>query len=128
MRKFLIVLLLVIVAVIAYLIGLSKRPPCPAVERVVGITGDSAPFTIIPDPVIVNREDTLKWIHPTADTLEIDLGELPAEEIRLRVASGDTAMAIVLPTAPFDTFKYSVTVTVDTVTSTEDPEIIVKPK
>ncbi len=128
MRKVLLVLLLVIGAVIGYLVGLSTRPACPAVERIVGITGDSAPFTIIPDPVIVQREDTLKWLHPTADLLQIDLGEAPTADRRLRAARGDTAMTIVLPTAPFDTFKYSVTVTVGTETSTEDPEIIVKPK
>jgi hypothetical protein len=38
----------------------------------VGVTGGVAPFAVIPDPVTARRGDTLRWVHPTADSLIID--------------------------------------------------------
>ncbi|NIN70783.1 MAG: hypothetical protein GTO46_02380 [Gemmatimonadetes bacterium] len=133
-RVLLWLLFLIIGLALGYWYATSCAPPPPTrvagVEVVVGVTGDTAPFSIIPDPVTTRRGDTIRWVHPTADSLIIDLrGDplgLPTADSLLSVAAGDTASTTIRLDAPFGTYKYSVTVRVGAQRDTEDPHIIVE--
>lgn len=98
--------------------------------HVVEVTGDAAPFTIVPDPVTTRRGDTLSWFHASADSLIIDLrGDrrgLPTTDSLLAVAEGDTATTTIRVAADTGTYKYSVTVLVGEQRTSEDPHIIVE--
>ena len=135
MRRILLrLLLLVIGLVVGYWYATTRCPPAPAPaargQIVVGVTGDTAPFSIIPDPVTTHRGDRISWVHPTADSLIIDLrGDplgLPTADSLLSVAAGDTASTMIRRDAPFGTYKYTVIVRVGAQRSTVDPHIIVE--
>lgn len=129
MKGLLLLLALIIGLVIGYFVGSSRCEVCGAEDRIVGITGDAAPFVIVPDPVQAYRGDVLKWVHPTADTLELQLPGIAVEDTFLRVVRGDTAVTTVLESAPLDSaLKYTITVRSGGSVSTEDPEIVVKPR
>lgn len=129
MKALLPVLALIVGIGIGYFIGSYRCQVCGAETRIVGITGDSAPFVIVPDPVEAYRGDALKWVHPTADTLELHLPGIAVEDTFLRVVRGDTAVTSVLEGAPLgEALKYTITVRSGGVVSTEDPEIVVKPR
>ena len=129
MKGFLLLLGLIIGLLIGYLVGSSRCEVCGAEDRIVGVTGEAAPFTIIPDPVVAYRGDALKWVHPTADTLELRLPGMAVEDTLLRVGRGDTAATRVLEEAPLgEALKYTITVRSGDSVSTQDPEIIVKPR
>jgi hypothetical protein len=104
--------------------------PAQAREVTVGVTGDSAPFSIIPDPATTRRGDSIRWFHPTADSLIIDLrGDplgLPTADSLVSVASGDTASTMIRLDAPYGTYKYAVTVRVGAQRETVDPHIIIE--
>ncbi len=100
----------------------------------VTISGMNAPFDIDPDPALVDPGDRLGFVHTTADTLEIDLRVMPppaispfADSLLLAVDGGITFTTVSCGAEP-DTIKYSVTVTIGGQSSTEDPEIIVRPR
>jgi hypothetical protein len=136
MRRILLWLLLLVVGLLVGYWYATTRPCTPAPTQVagrevsVGVTGDTAPFSIIPDPVTTRRGDRILWVHPTADSLIIDLrGDplgLPTADSLLSVAAGDTASTTIRADAPIGTYKYSVTVRVGAQRDTEDPHIIVE--
>lgn len=100
----------------------------------VTISGTSAPFDIVPDPAFVFPGDRLQFAHSGAERLEIDLrgvprvAILPFADSLLTAFDGEIAFTTVLASAQPDTIKYSVTVTIGGQSSTEDPEIIVRPR
>jgi hypothetical protein len=96
------------------------------VTHVVSVTGAALPLTITPDPVTVRPRDAIKWIHTTADTLKIDLSNIPAFPIVLVATDGDT-VTVVLPIAtPTGDYKYSVTVVIGGQSLFQDPRVIVE--
>ncbi len=100
----------------------------------VTISGATAPFNIDPDPAIVRSGDRLEFQHATSDMLEIDLRGVPRVAISpfadslLMALGGGITFTTILAGAEDDTIKYSVTVTIGGQSSTEDPEIIVRPR
>jgi hypothetical protein len=136
MRRTLLWLLLFVVGLLVGYWYATTRPCTPTPtqvagrEVVVGVTGDTAPFSIIPDPVTTRRGDRILWVHPTADSLIIDLrGDslgLPTADEVLSVAAGDTASTTIRADAPFGTYKYSVTVRVGGQRESVDPHIIIE--
>ncbi len=100
----------------------------------VTISGMSAPFNIDPDPAIVDPGTRLGFRHTTSDILEIDLRGMPRVAVSpfadslLTAFDGEIAFTVVRLTAQPDTIKYSVTVTTGGQSSTQDPEIIVRPR
>jgi hypothetical protein len=126
-------LLLVIGLVVGYWYATTRCPPVPPTavrEVIVGVSGDTAPFSIIPDPVATRRGDRISWVHPTADSLIIDLrGDplgLPTADSLLSVASGDTASTTIRLDSPYGMFKYMVIVRVGAQRDSVDPHIIVE--
>lgn len=136
MRRTLLWLLLFVVGFLVgywYASGRCPAPPPPpraAGQVIVEVTGDTAPFSIIPDPVITRRGNRILWVHPTADSLIIDLrGDslgLPTVDELLSVAAGDTASTTIRADAPFGTYKYTVIVRVGAQRESVDPHIIIE--
>jgi len=96
----------------------------PPDSTIVTITGDAIPLNIDPDPVYVDRGWLIEWSHSGVDSFEIDLRRVPMLPVLIKGRPGVNARAVVPPNAPHDTFKYSITVYVDTVGRTQDPRVI----
>jgi hypothetical protein len=96
----------------------------------VAVSGDTAPFSVVPDPVHASRGDVLKWSHPTADTLIIDFTAeprgAPTDKSVLMAARGDTASAAVRRDAALGPYKYAVIVASGGQRDTLDPQVIVE--
>jgi hypothetical protein len=127
-------LVLIILAAIGYYVGRQTcpaPPPAPGARTVyVGITGDRAPYSIIPDPVVTRRGDVIAWVHPTADEIVIDLrGDrlgVPTADSVVSALQGETARTTVRSDAALGQYKYTVIVQIGAQRDTIDPHIIVE--
>jgi hypothetical protein len=141
MKVFMWLLFILVLLAIGAVVGRwtsSRQPPVQPTAQVttvrtvvVGITGDTTPFTVIPDPVITRQGDTLSWIHPTADSLTIDLttdptGIVPTTDSLVFAGPGGTATTVIRADAPAGNYKYVIIVTSGGATQRMDPRVIVE--
>ncbi len=130
MKAFLIALVALIIGLVLGYCYPYPRTSSPR-HAIVGVTGGVATaINVIPDPVVVYVSDTLSWVHPTADSIVIDLEDptlgSPAPLNEVRGIGGTAASTTIRADADTGSYKYGIIVWVGAVADTLDPRVVVK--
>ncbi|NIW35203.1 MAG: hypothetical protein GWN32_01060 [Gemmatimonadetes bacterium] len=127
MGRFIAFVLVLAVGLVAGYYYRSVSGPTYRHHITVGVTGGVATsITVIPDPVTARLGDTLSWVHPAADSFDIQLDDTVATTATVRGYAGRQATTTVRLDAPIDTFKYDVIVWIGGVADTLDPRVVTK--